>query len=111
MNGPVAIVTGASRGIGRAAAFRLAANGISLVLSGRSAEELAALSAEMNAAGARALTVVADIRDDTTPESLVDAAPSEFGRLDALVNSAAIARAVPILELDLETWQGSLTST
>jgi NAD(P)-dependent dehydrogenase (short-subunit alcohol dehydrogenase family) len=101
MNRPVAIITGAARGIGRATALRLAKDGWSLVLNGRSADELAALAKEVEFAE----PVVADLREAATPEALVEAANSKFGRVDALVNAAGIAKNMPLLDLDLQTWQ------
>lgn len=98
---PVAIVTGAARGIGRATALRLANDGWSLVLSGRSKEELKSLANELEAAE----PVVADLREPGTPAALVEAANTRFGRLDALVNAAGIAKNIPLLDLDLKTWQ------
>lgn len=99
MSRPVAIITGAARGIGRAVVQRLLQDGWSLVLSGRSKQELDSAASE------HAIPVVADLLDATTPDALVEAALSKFGRVDSLVNAAGIARNVPLLELDLETWQ------
>jgi len=99
MSRPVAIITGATRGIGRAAVPRLLQDGWSLILSGRSKQELDSAASE------HAVPVVADLRDITTPDAMVEAAFSKFGRLDSLVNAAGIAHNVPLLELDLETWK------
>jgi NAD(P)-dependent dehydrogenase (short-subunit alcohol dehydrogenase family) len=98
MSRPVAIITGAARGIGRATVQRLLQDGWSLVLSGRSKQELDSAASEY------ALPVVADLRNPTTPDALVEAAFSRFGHLDALVNAAGIAHNLPLLELDLQTW-------
>jgi NAD(P)-dependent dehydrogenase (short-subunit alcohol dehydrogenase family) len=99
MSQRVAIVTGAARGIGRATAIRLAEDGWSLVVNGRSEQEVSSLAADT---GAEA--VVADLLEDATPQMLVDAALSKFGRLDALVNAAGVAKHGPLLEMDLPTW-------
>jgi NAD(P)-dependent dehydrogenase (short-subunit alcohol dehydrogenase family) len=80
----VAIVTGATAGIGAATARRLAAEGALVVLSGRSAERATPLAAEIDAP-----FVQADLTVDETPERLVGAAIERFGRLDILVNNAA----------------------
>lgn len=104
MSGQVAVITGAARGIGRATAARLAKDGYALVLNGRSTDELQSLSEELGSA----VAVVADLRDMDTPEALVQRALSEFGRIDVLINAAGIARGVPVLDLDLETWQSFL---
>ena len=99
MSRPVAIVTGAARGIGRATAVRLQRDGWSLVLSGRSEAELGSLASETSVA------VVGDLREADTPDRLVQTAMEKFGRLDSLINAAGVAKNVPILELDLATWQ------
>jgi NAD(P)-dependent dehydrogenase (short-subunit alcohol dehydrogenase family) len=98
---PVAIITGAARGIGRATAQRLHQAGFALVLSGRSSEELQTLASELPGSE----VVVADLREDATPETLVKTAFDKFGRLDALVNSAGVAKMAPLLEIDPATWQ------
>lgn len=98
---PVAIITGAARGIGRATAQRLQQAGFALVLSGRSGEELQTLASELPGSE----LVVADLREDATPETLVKTTFDKFGRLDALVNSAGVAKMAPLLEIDPATWQ------
>jgi NAD(P)-dependent dehydrogenase (short-subunit alcohol dehydrogenase family) len=105
MISPVAIVTGSARGIGRATALRLARDGYRLVLSGRSEAELESLAAEIAEQSGRAIVAAGDLRDAATPTNLTDRALREFGRLDALVNSAGIAKLVPLLEIDMPTWQ------
>ena len=84
LEGKVAIVTGATGGIGAATARRVAGEGCLLVLGGRSAEPGTALAAELDAA-----FVPADLRVDETPERLVGAAIERFGRLDILAKNAA----------------------
>lgn len=98
MSAPVAIVTGAARGIGRAVTLRLAESGWSIVANGRSPDELNRL------ASPKIVPVIADLRDPGTPQSLVDTALQRFGQLDSLINAAGIARNVPLLDLDIETW-------
>lgn len=105
MSQPVAIITGAARGIGKAAALQLARDGYSLVLSGREPETLEAVAQEIAAVGGQAVCIAADIREEHTPDALIAAAREHFGRLDALVNSAGVAKMAPLLELDLDTWQ------
>jgi NAD(P)-dependent dehydrogenase (short-subunit alcohol dehydrogenase family) len=98
---PVAIITGAARGIGRATAKRLQQAGFRLILNGRSGEELRTLEEEVPGSSA----VTADLLDAETPQMLVEAALERFGRLDALVNAAGIAKMAPLLEIDAATWQ------
>jgi NAD(P)-dependent dehydrogenase (short-subunit alcohol dehydrogenase family) len=66
---------------------------------------LEAVAAEIRQAGAAAVPCAGDLRERGTPERLVEAALANFGRLDMLVNSAGIAKLVPFVEMDLETWQ------
>jgi len=99
MSRPVAIITGATRGIGRATAERLTRDGWALVLSGRSREELAAIEGEAS------IPVIADLREPDTPAALVETALTNFGRIDCLINAAGIARNVPLLDLDLAIWK------
>jgi len=105
LDGRVAVVTGAARGIGKAVALRLARDGCQVVLSGRNREPLEEAAAEIRKAGSRAALCAADIRRRETPELLIQTAQDNFGRLDILVNSAGIAKLVPFVDLELETWQ------
>src|SRR4051794_3285669 len=103
MSQQVSIITGAARGIGRATAVRLAQDGWAVVVNGRSDQELTTLVTEL---GENAVPVIADLLDSETPRKLVDTALSKFGRLDALVNSAGVAKHGPLLDMTLETWNG-----
>jgi short-subunit dehydrogenase len=84
----VVVVTGASAGIGRAAAQRFAAAGARLVLAARSADRLDALAAELQGQGHEAIAVPTDMRDQEQVIRLIDAAVERFGRLDILINNA-----------------------
>jgi len=86
--GRVAVVTGASRGIGRAIALRLAEAGADIVAVARSEEALADLAAAVAAAGRRCTTVACDITAEDAPERILQAARGEFGRADILINNA-----------------------
>jgi 3-oxoacyl-[acyl-carrier protein] reductase len=90
--GKVAIVTGGSRGIGRAVAALLAEDGAAVVVSGRDADRLAAVCTELEALGATVFGLVADAASREDAERLVDAARERFGRIDVLVNNAGITR-------------------
>jgi NAD(P)-dependent dehydrogenase (short-subunit alcohol dehydrogenase family) len=101
MSAPVAIVTGAARGIGRATARSLHRAGFRLILNGRSTAELQTLEAELPGS----LAVAVDLLEAETPARLVRAALDRFGRLDAQVNAAGMAKMAPLLEIDPATWQ------
>jgi NAD(P)-dependent dehydrogenase (short-subunit alcohol dehydrogenase family) len=92
----VVIVTGASSGIGEAAARRLARGGARLVISARRAEPLAALARELDPAGARVRAIAGDITDAAVRERLVGEALGNFGRIDALVNNAGYGTRGPV---------------
>ena len=91
----VAIVTGASSGLGVAFAKALAEAGADLVLVARRAERLQQTSELVQAAGRRALTVAGDVAQPDTAQTVVDAAMTEFGHVDVLVNNAGKGTAIP----------------
>ena len=84
----VAVVTAASRGLGRATAGALAAEGAHLVIAARGEEALASAAAELRSAGSEVVPVVADVTDPEVPARLVDTALEHFGRLDVVVANA-----------------------
>jgi NAD(P)-dependent dehydrogenase (short-subunit alcohol dehydrogenase family) len=91
----VAIVTGASSGLGVAFAHALTDAGAAVVLGARRTDRLAAVAAEIEAAGGRALAVPADVADPESCTALAAAAMAEFGRVDILVNNAGLGTAYP----------------
>jgi NAD(P)-dependent dehydrogenase (short-subunit alcohol dehydrogenase family) len=95
LDGKVAIVTGASSGLGVAFAQALAEAGADVVLGARRVERLEDTRRLVEAAGRRALTVQTDVADPDACQALVDAAVQEFGRVDVLVNNAGVGTAVP----------------
>lgn len=95
LDGKVAIVTGASSGIGVAFAQGLAEAGADVVLGARRLEKLADTAKLVEATGRRALTVATDVADPEQCQALVDAAMAQFGRVDVLVNNAGTGTAVP----------------
>jgi NAD(P)-dependent dehydrogenase (short-subunit alcohol dehydrogenase family) len=104
----VALVTGASRGIGRAVALALARRGDAVALVARTAPALATVAAEVEAAGGRALAVPADVTDEEQTAAAVARTLDAFGRLDALVNAAGVGSFGPVAELSLAEWERHL---
>ena len=105
MNNKVALITGASSGIGRATALAFAARGASIVLAARREEELAALAAEIESRGGEATFVRTDVSNSGDCERMVAHATGAFGRLDYAVNNAGIeGEFQPIGELSEEAW-------
>ncbi|HEU4962990.1 MAG TPA: SDR family NAD(P)-dependent oxidoreductase [Bacilli bacterium] len=104
----VAIVTGASGGIGRATAISLAHEGFKLALGARSVEKLVELAQEVEAiSGLAPLTLALDVRDEAQVQAFVAATVEKYGRLDVLVNNAGLAKGVtPLIEeADSANWQ------
>jgi 3-oxoacyl-[acyl-carrier protein] reductase len=104
----VAIITGASRGIGRSIAVALAGQGAKVVASARNAEALEGLVAEIKAQGGEAIAVVADVAVEVDANNLVDQAVAAFGRVDILVNNAGITRDGLLLRMKNEDWNAVL---
>jgi len=104
LTGKVAIVTGGGRGIGRAIALGLAGAGASVVIAGRTAEQLDTVAKEMIALGGRALPVVTDLTVGEQIENLVQETIKKFGRIDILVNNAARSFLRSLLELREDGW-------
>ncbi|MBI4783739.1 MAG: 3-oxoacyl-[acyl-carrier-protein] reductase [Oscillatoriophycideae cyanobacterium NC_groundwater_1537_Pr4_S-0.65um_50_18] len=102
----VAIVTGASRGIGRAVALALAAEGAKVVVNYASSSQAAeAVVAEIVAMGEEAIALQADVSKSEQVEALINAVMEKWGRMDVLVNNAGIARDTLLLRMKLEDWQ------
>jgi 3-oxoacyl-[acyl-carrier protein] reductase len=100
-NAKVALVTGASRGIGMAIAERLAQDGFKLIINySETAAPAEALVRKLEGAGAEAIAVKADISDPTAVRGMFDAAEAAFGGIDVLVNNAGIMALAPIAETD-----------
>jgi 3-oxoacyl-[acyl-carrier protein] reductase len=106
LDGCVAIVTGAARNIGRAIALDLAAAGAAVVVNARTSEaEAQAVAREIEAAGGRALAFIADVTDEAAVGRMVAAAVARFGRIDILVNNAAVRREQAFTEMSLAAWR------
>src|ERR1700733_1118794 len=112
LTGKVAIVTGAGRNIGRAIALALAEGGASIVVNARSNRaEVDAVARAVEALGGKALVHISDVADAAAVQAMVDAAVKQFGRLDLLVNNAALRREKPFAEMDYAEWREILDVT
>ena len=109
LTGRVALVTGASRGIGRAVALRLAAAGASLVAGARG-DNAAAVAREVAAAGGAAVSVTLDVTDPDSVRGAVQAAADRFGRIDILVNNAGIVRDQLTMRMKPAEWDAVLAT-
>ncbi len=99
-----AIVTGATRGIGKAIALKLTELHYNLVIVGRTAKLLDQIKSEIEKTGGRCLTVVADLGQENAPGHIMEKTVSHFGQMDVLVNNAGMSHSGPLLETDMETW-------
>jgi 3-oxoacyl-[acyl-carrier protein] reductase len=104
----VALVTGASQGIGRASSLALAEAGAKVVVAARSLDKLTTLVTEIEAVGGEALAVPMDVADSAQVKSGFQQALARFGRLDILVNNAAITRDTLALRMKLDDWDAVL---
>ena len=104
LNDRVALITGASSGIGRACARALASEGASLVLTARRRERLEALKREIESAGGRAVLVAGDAREESTATGAVQAAIEAWGRIDVLVNNAGVGNYKNLVDTSAEEY-------
>jgi len=112
LTGKVAIVTGAGRNIGRAIAVALAGDGAFIVVNARSNRaEADAVAREIESAGGKALVHIGDVADAKAVQAMADAAITQFGRIDILVNNAALRREKPFAEMDYREWREILDVT
>jgi NAD(P)-dependent dehydrogenase (short-subunit alcohol dehydrogenase family) len=107
----IAVITGASSGIGRACARALAADGFAVVAAGRRLHQLREVCDAIDAAGGTSLPVRCDVRDEASVTELFDSATDRFGRIDVLFNNAGIfSRPTPTEDLSLADWQDALAT-
>jgi 3-oxoacyl-[acyl-carrier protein] reductase len=112
LTGKVAIVTGAGRNIGRAIALALADGGASVVVNARSNRgEAEAVAREIEGLGGKALVHIGDVADAAAVQAMADAAVNQFGRIDILVNNAALRREKPFGEMSYTEWREILDVT
>src|ERR1700761_5206029 len=104
--GKVAVVTGAGRNIGRAIALTLAEGGASVLVNARSnRSEAEAVAREIEAAGGKAVVHIGDVADAKAVQAMADAAVNAFGRIDMLVNNAALRREKSFAEMNYAEWR------
>jgi 3-oxoacyl-[acyl-carrier protein] reductase len=112
LTGKVAIVTGAGRNIGRAIALALAEGGASVLVNARSNRaEAEAVAKEIEAKGGKALVHIGDVADVAAVQAMADAAVKQFGRIDILVNNAALRREKAFGEMSYAEWREILDVT
>src|SRR6266478_4833570 len=106
LEGKVALVTGSGRNIGRATVLKLAGEGAHVVVNARSNQgEADTVAGEARERGVKALSIVADVAKQDQVDAMVGRALSEFGRIDILINNAAIRPHKPFTELTVEDWE------
>jgi len=105
LDGTVALVTGASSGIGEATARLLAERGAAVAIAARRKDRLDRLAAEIEGKGGRALAIEADVTDQTQAAAVVERTVTELGRLDILVNNAGVMLLGPAVDAPLEEWE------
>jgi 3-oxoacyl-[acyl-carrier protein] reductase len=104
LEGKIAIVTGAGRGIGKAIAVELAREGADLALCGRQIDPLNATAAEIQALGRRALVVSTDVSDAAAVDAFVTQVVTHYGKIDIMVNNAGVTRDKLLIRMSDEDW-------
>ncbi|MGA9640698.1 MAG: 3-oxoacyl-[acyl-carrier-protein] reductase [Terriglobales bacterium] len=110
LEGRVALVTGASQGIGRACALHLARNGASVAVAARNAQKLDELVAEIASTGAKAAAFAMDVADEEQVKAGIKAALAHFGKIDILVNNAGITRDQLVMRMKRADWDAVLAT-
>src|SRR5437764_8349348 len=104
VEGRVALITGASQGIGRACALVLAQSGVAVACAARNEEKLAQVVAEITAAGGKAAAFKMDVANEDEVKSATKAAIAQFGKIDILVNNAGITRDQRMMRMKRADW-------
>jgi len=105
LSGKVAVVTGASSGIGKATALALAAEGAKVAIAARRSDRLELVAKQIEQLGSQALPIVADITDEAQANHIIQTAHAEFGQIDILINNAGIALLGKIAHADTSDWR------
>ncbi|HXD64920.1 MAG TPA: SDR family NAD(P)-dependent oxidoreductase, partial [Solirubrobacteraceae bacterium] len=105
LNGTVALVTGASSGIGEATAVALAEHGAAVAIAARRKDRIDALAGRIADAGGTALAIEADVSSQASAEALVEQTVADLGRLDTLINNAGVMLLGPAVDAPLEEWE------
>ena len=111
LDGKVALVTGASSGIGSATALALAAEGAGVAAAARRKDRLEALVSDIAGRGGQALPVIADVADEAQVHNMVDRTRDMWGRIDILVNDAGVGSVGPIDGANTEDWRRMVNTT
>ena len=104
LKGKTAIITGSGRGIGRAIALAMAAQGANIVVNDVNMESAGEVVAEIEAMGRQAIAVKADVTSEEQIKEMIETCINRFGKLDILVNNAGIIQTVPVTEIDGKDW-------
>ncbi len=108
LNGHVAFITGASQGIGRACALRLAKDGATVAVAARNLEKLNELVGEITGASGQAAAFALDVADEEQVKSVVKSAIAQFGKIDILVNNAGVTRDQLVMRMKRADWDSVL---
>src|SRR5712671_3651389 len=109
-DGRVALVTGASQGIGHACALALAREGVSVAVAARNRQKLDELVAQIAASGGKAAAFVMDVADEEQVKSGIKSALGQFGKIDILVNNAGITRDQLVMRMKRSDWDAVLNT-
>ena len=106
--GKVVVITGASSGLGEAAARLLSAQGATVVLGARRSDRLQSLADELSGSGGKALAIATDVTHRNQVKRLVDTAAQKFGRVDVMINNAGIMPRAPLERLTIDDWDRTI---
>jgi len=108
IRGKIVVITGASSGLGEAAARLLSAQGATVVLGARRSDRLQSLADELSGSGGKALAVATDVTHRNQVKRLVDTAAQKFGRVDVMINNAGIMPRAPLERLTIDDWDRTI---